>query len=63
MITRLAHFVILAFGWQRAMIAFAAGAASTLAMAPINAWPILFVTFPVLIWLVTALPPAVGAPR
>ena len=51
-ITRLAHFVILAFGWQRAMIAFAAGAASALAMAPINAWPILFVTFPVLIWLV-----------
>src|SRR4029077_10614125 len=27
-------------------------AASALAMAPINAWPILFVTFPVLIWLV-----------
>src|SRR5690348_13291928 len=34
------------------MIAFAAGAASALAMAPINAWPVLFVTFPVLIWLV-----------
>ena len=51
-ITRFAHFIILAFGWRRAMIAFAAGAASALAMAPINAWPILFVTFPVLIWLV-----------
>jgi len=51
-ITRLAHTVILAVGWRRAMIAFLADAASALAIAPINAWPILFVTFPVLIWLV-----------
>ena len=51
MITRFAHVVILAFGWRRAMIAFAAGAASALAMPPFNAWPILFVTFPVLVWL------------
>ena len=51
-ITRLAHFVILASGWRRAIIAFVAGAASALAMAPINAWPVLFVTFPVLIWLI-----------
>ncbi len=51
-LTRLAHIIILASGWQRATIAFIAGAASALAMAPVNAWPILFVTFPVLIWLV-----------
>jgi apolipoprotein N-acyltransferase len=51
-ITRLAHLVILASGWRRAIIAFVAGAASVLAMAPVNIWPILFVTFPVLIWLV-----------
>ncbi|MGA8998036.1 MAG: apolipoprotein N-acyltransferase [Pseudolabrys sp.] len=44
--------IILASGWQRATIAFIAGAASALAMAPVNAWPILFVTFPMLIWLV-----------
>jgi apolipoprotein N-acyltransferase len=43
---------ILAWGWKRAAIAFVAGAASALAMAPINAWPILFVTFPVMIWLI-----------
>src|SRR5262249_4659736 len=36
----------------RALIAFAAGAASALAMAPVNAWPILFLTFPVLVWLI-----------
>ncbi|HXZ21695.1 MAG TPA: apolipoprotein N-acyltransferase [Pseudolabrys sp.] len=51
-ITRLAHAVVLAFGWQRAIIAFVAGAISALAMEPINAWPILFATFPVLVWLV-----------
>jgi apolipoprotein N-acyltransferase len=49
---RAAHAVVLAFGWRRAIIAFVAGAASALAMAPVNAWPVLFLTFPVLIWLV-----------
>ena len=51
-VTRLAYAVVLAFGWRRAIIAFVAGVASALALAPINAWPILFLTFPVLIWLV-----------
>ncbi len=49
---RLAQPVILAWGWRRAAIAFLAGVASTLAMAPINAWPVLFVTFPLLVWLI-----------
>ena len=51
-LARLAHVVILSSGWQRAAIAFIAGAASALALAPVNAWPILFLTFSVLIWLV-----------
>ena len=51
-VTRLAYAVVLAFGWRRAIIAFLAGVASALALTPINAWPILFLTFPVLIWLV-----------
>jgi len=50
--TRIAHAVVLAYGWQRAGIAFAAGAISALALAPFNVWPVLFVTFPVLVWLV-----------
>ena len=50
--TQIAHAIVLAFGWRRAAIALIAGAASALAMAPFNAWPILFVTFPVLVWLV-----------
>lgn len=51
-LTRTAHFVILSSGWQRAAIAFVAGALSVLAMAPFNAWPILFLTFPVAVWLI-----------
>jgi apolipoprotein N-acyltransferase len=43
--------IILAWGWKRAGIAFVAGALSTLAMAPFNAWPVLFITFPVAVWL------------
>src|SRR6185436_189473 len=49
---RLAHSVVLAWGWRRALIAFAAGAVSDLAMAPFNAWPVLFLTLPVLVWLI-----------
>jgi apolipoprotein N-acyltransferase len=33
------------------LMAFVAGAASTLALAPINLWPAMFVTFPPLVWL------------
>jgi apolipoprotein N-acyltransferase len=47
----LAKPVILAWGWRRALTAFVAGAASTLALAPINAWPVMFATFAVLVWL------------
>jgi apolipoprotein N-acyltransferase len=49
---RISHSIVLASGWRRAFIALVAGAVSTLAMAPFNAWPVLFVTFPVLVWLV-----------
>ena len=42
---------MLSWGWRRAVIAFVAGAVSTLALAPFNAWPVLFVTFPVAVWL------------
>lgn len=51
-LTRISHSIVLASGWRRAVIALAAGAVSALAMAPFNAWPVLFVTFPVLVWLV-----------
>jgi apolipoprotein N-acyltransferase len=51
-ITRLTHWIVLSWGWRRALVAFAAGAVSVLAMAPFDAWPVLFFTFPILVWLV-----------
>ena len=49
---RVAHSVILSWGWRRGAIAFAAGAVSVLAMAPFNLWPVLFLTLPVVVWLI-----------
>ncbi len=51
-LTRLAYAVVLASPWRRAIIAFIAGVASALALAPFYAWPILFLTLPPLVWLV-----------
>jgi apolipoprotein N-acyltransferase len=51
-LTRFAHAIVLSWGWRHALIAFLAGAVSTLALAPTNLWPLLFITFPVLIWLI-----------
>ncbi|MGB7254690.1 MAG: apolipoprotein N-acyltransferase, partial [Xanthobacteraceae bacterium] len=50
--TRLVHAIVLSWGWRRRLIAFTAGALSALAMAPFNAWPVLFLTFPTLVWLI-----------
>jgi apolipoprotein N-acyltransferase len=46
------HWIVLSWGWRRALTAFAAGAISVLAQAPTDAWPVLFLTFPILVWLV-----------
>ena len=48
----LAQPIVLAWGWRRSLIAVLAGAASTVGLAPINVWPAMFVTFPVLVWLI-----------
>jgi apolipoprotein N-acyltransferase len=44
--------IVLSWGWRRCAIAFTAGALSALAMAPFDAWPALFLTFPALVWLI-----------
>ncbi len=49
---RFIHGIVLAWGWRRWLIAFVAGALSALAMAPFDAWPVLFLTFPALVWLI-----------
>jgi apolipoprotein N-acyltransferase len=50
-------------GWRRNGLAFIAGSLSVLAMAPFFMWPILFLTLPVLVWLVdgTAQPASTAA--
>jgi apolipoprotein N-acyltransferase len=50
--TRAVNAVVLSWGMRRALIAFAAGAASVLALAPFHLWPILFVTFPVAVLMI-----------
>jgi apolipoprotein N-acyltransferase len=57
---QLADFVRCSVGWRRMLIAVLSGAASVLAMAPFFAWPVLFLTLPVLVWLLDA--GALGAP-
>src|ERR1700761_1317721 len=42
--------IILTWGWKRAGLALLAGALSSFAMAPFNAWPVLFLTLPVMVW-------------
>jgi apolipoprotein N-acyltransferase len=49
---QIALAIILSWGWKRALIAIAAGAISVLALAPFNVFPVLFITFPVLVWLI-----------
>ncbi len=53
----LAKPIILAWGWRRSLIAVLAGAASTMALAPLNLWPAMFVTFPLLVWLLDGAAP------
>lgn len=49
---RLAQSVIVLWGWRRLAVAAAAGALSVIALPPFGLPPILFVTLPVLVWLV-----------
>jgi len=49
---RFADSIVLSWGWRRALIAFAAGAITTLALPPFDLWPVPLLTFPVLVWLI-----------
>lgn len=48
---RLAGKVILLWGWRRALVAFAAGALTTLSQAPFDFFAVCLMSFPVLVWL------------
>src|SRR5262249_25628613 len=49
---RLVHSIVLAWGGRRIEIAFVPGACTALALPPLNIWPLPFLTFPILVWLV-----------
>ena len=61
-IDSVAGYFILLWGWRRVLAAFLAGALSALALPPFYAFPVLFITLPVFIWLMdaTAADPAAG---
>ena len=44
--------IILAWGWRRRLIAFAAGAIGAVALAPINFWPAILVPLVAAVWLI-----------
>ncbi|PLX38090.1 MAG: apolipoprotein N-acyltransferase [Hyphomicrobiales bacterium] len=52
MLTAVADRIVLLWGWRRFATAFFAGAVSALAQAPFHAFPLLWLTFPLLVWLI-----------
>ncbi|MGQ7793231.1 apolipoprotein N-acyltransferase [Faunimonas sp. B44] len=61
---RLADWVVLSWGWRRRLAAFGAGAASALAQPPFFIFPVLWLTLPILVWLLDgAVPARVGFTR
>ncbi|MCO5732623.1 apolipoprotein N-acyltransferase [Rhizobium sp. SSA_523] len=58
---RLANRVILLWGWRRALLAIASGAFAALALPPVSFVAALFVSFPLLVWLMDGLSTAPGS--
>jgi apolipoprotein N-acyltransferase len=56
-----ADAIVILWGWRRLLVAILAGAASALAFAPFFAFPILWLTFPVLVLLIDGAIPSPGA--
>jgi apolipoprotein N-acyltransferase len=51
LLQRFADSIIVLWGWRRLLVSFLAGAVSALAFAPFNAFPVLWLSVPVLVWL------------
>ncbi|MCE1235286.1 MAG: apolipoprotein N-acyltransferase [Hyphomicrobiales bacterium] len=50
MLERVAHAVTLSWGWRRAAAVAVAGALGALSLAPFHVFPVLWISFPVLVW-------------
>jgi apolipoprotein N-acyltransferase len=59
----LARLVILAWGWRRTALAFGAGALGAVAMPPFGIFPVLAISFPILVWLLDGASAAGGGWR
>ena len=57
---RFANAIVVLWGWRRIAVALVAGALSALALAPFNFFPILWITLPVLVWLIDGATPEDG---
>ena len=57
-----ADWVVGLWGWRRFAVAVLAGAVSALAFAPFDAFPLLWLTVPVLVWLIDGAESDEGAP-
>jgi len=57
----IANAIIVLWGWRRFVLALACGAASALAFAPFNAFPLLWLTMPVFVWLIDGAEAGEGA--
>lgn len=51
MLDKVSGHIMLSWGFSRFIIAFVAGAALNLALAPIHFFAIIFISFPILVWL------------
>ncbi len=56
-----ANAIIVLWGWRRFAVALVAGGLSALAFAPFDAFPVLWLTFPVFVWLIDGATAAEGA--
>lgn len=61
MVQRFADAVIVLWGWRRFAVALVAGALSALAFAPFYAFPLLWLTVPVFVWLIDGAEAGEGA--
>ncbi len=50
MLERISHGVTLLWGWRRTLVVAAAGALAAFAQAPFHLFPVLWISFPVLVW-------------
>ena len=63
MIERIAGAIALQWGWRRLALAFAAGGLAAFAQAPYHAFPVLWISLPVLVWLIDGIVDGGGGRR